>query len=101
MSRRLNPVTCWSVAICVLGGSPISVLAQNASGVKEQLADRGVAITLGEPALTAETALEVTYLAQIASWLALQLDFQYVIHPNTDPTVRNGRPFQLRLELAF
>jgi porin len=56
---------------------------------------------LGEPATTAETALEVTYLAQIASWLALQPDFQYVIHPSTDPTVRNGRAFQFRCELTF
>jgi len=56
---------------------------------------------LGEPATTAETAVEVTYLAQIASWLALQPDFQYVIHPNTDPTVRNGRVFQFRFELTF
>ena len=29
----------------MLAGSPVSVLAQNPSGVKEQLADRGVTIT--------------------------------------------------------
>jgi porin len=43
----------------------------------------------------------VTYLAQISSWLALQPDFQYVVHPNTDPTVRNGQAFQLRFEATF
>ena len=50
---------------------------------------------------TSETAIEVTYLAQIATWLAVQPDFQYVIHPNTDPMVRNGRAFQLRFEATF
>ena len=48
-----------------------------------------------------ETAVELTYLAQIASRLALQPDFQYVIHPNTDPSVHNGLAFQLRFEIAF
>ena len=41
----LNRVTSWSVALCVLAGTPVSVLAQNQSGVKEQLADRGVTLT--------------------------------------------------------
>jgi len=50
---------------------------------------------------TTETAFEVTYLAQIASWLALQPDFQYVIHPNTDLSVHNGLAFQVRFEMAF
>ena len=48
-----------------------------------------------------ETAVELTYLAQFASWLAVQPDFQYIIHPNTDPLVRNGRALQLRFEMTF
>jgi len=40
-----NRVVAWSVALCVLAGRPVSVLAQNPSGVKERLADRGVTIT--------------------------------------------------------
>jgi porin len=55
----------------------------------------------GEPAEAFEAAIELTYLAQIASRLALQPDFQYVIHPNTDAMVPNGRAFQLRFEVAF
>jgi porin len=55
----------------------------------------------GEPAEAFESAIELTYLAQIASRLALQPDFQYVIHPNTDALVPNGRAFQLRFEVAF
>jgi hypothetical protein len=34
----------WSLAAYVAGG-PVSVLAQNQSGVQQQLADRGVTIT--------------------------------------------------------
>jgi len=56
---------------------------------------------LGVRTNTSETAIEVTYLAQIANWLAVQPDFQYVIHPNTDATVRNARAFQLRFEVMF
>jgi len=56
---------------------------------------------VGAPAEAFEAAIELTYLAQIASRLALQPDFQYVIHPNTDASVPNGRAFQLRFEVAF
>src|SRR5262249_45234231 len=54
----------------------------------------------GEPTAPFEAAIELTYLAQIASRLAVQPDFQYVIHPNTDAMVPNGRAFQLRFEVA-
>jgi hypothetical protein len=43
--RVLNRITSWSVVLCVLANRPASVLAQNPSGVKEQLADRGMSIT--------------------------------------------------------
>jgi porin len=54
-----------------------------------------------EPTERFEAAIELTYLAQIARWLAVQPDFQYVIHPNTDAIVPSGRAFQLRFEVAF
>jgi porin len=56
---------------------------------------------IGKPTERFEAAIELTYLAQLASWLAVQPDFQYVIHPNTDAIVPNGRAFQLRFEVAF
>lgn len=56
---------------------------------------------LGEPTQSFEAAIELTYLAQIASWLAVQPDVQYVIHPNTVAMAPNGRAFQLRFEVAF
>lgn len=53
------------------------------------------------PVNRAETTLEATYLAKINNSVAWQPDVQYVIHPNTDPTVRNAFVFQLRLQLGF
>jgi porin len=70
-------------------------IAHNGSGY---LDDRR---RVGARTNTAETAIEVTYLAQIAGWLAVQPDFQYVINPNTNPLVRSGRAFQLRFEATF
>jgi porin len=43
----------------------------------------------------------VTYFAQLNSWLALQPDLQYVIHPNTDPQLRDAVVVHLRFEVTF
>lgn len=56
---------------------------------------------VGLPVNAAETAIELSYLAQIAPWLAVQPDLQYVIHPNTDSRLRNAMVAQLRVELKF
>ena len=53
------------------------------------------------PVSPAETAIELSYLAQITPWLAAQPDIQYVISPDTDPRRRNATVAQLRFELSF
>ena len=55
----------------------------------------------GEPGEPFEAANRIDLPRLNASGLALQPDFQYVIHPNTDALVPNGRAFQLRFEVAF
>jgi len=55
----------------------------------------------GLPVASAEKTLELTYLIQLNSWLALQPDLQYVITPNTTPTIPNALAFQLRIEMSF
>jgi porin len=55
----------------------------------------------GIPVNRAETAIEATYLAQINDWLAIQPDVQYVVRPNTDPTIKDAFVFQLRAEIGF
>ena len=55
----------------------------------------------GLPVTRAETTIELTYLVQVNSWLALQPDLQYVISPNTTPVISNSFAFQLRIEASF
>jgi porin len=49
----------------------------------------------------AETAVELTYLAPVASWFAIQPDVQYVIHPDTNPRLHGATVLQMRFELTF
>jgi len=55
----------------------------------------------GLPVTSAETAIELTYLVQVSSWLAIQPDLQYVVTPNTTPTLPNAWAFQVRFEMSF
>ena len=55
----------------------------------------------GVPVSGSETAIELTYLAQVASWLVIQPDAQYVVHPNTDPRIANATVVQLRFAMTF
>jgi porin len=48
-----------------------------------------------------EVTLELTYLAQFGSHLAVQPDFQFVINPNTDAKIKNAVALMLRFELSF
>ena len=53
------------------------------------------------PTTRSEMALELTYLAQITKSFAIQPDIQYVMNPNTDPSLRSALVFQLRFEVSF
>jgi porin len=56
---------------------------------------------LGTPATHAETIFEMTYMAQISDAIALQPDVQYIVHPNTDPALKNALNLLLRFEVTF
>jgi porin len=49
----------------------------------------------------AETTIELSYLTQVSKYVTVQPDLQYVIHPNTDPSLANALALQLRFEIAF
>jgi porin len=57
--------------------------------------------TQGLPVSSAEKTIELTYLIQVNSWLALQPDLQYVITPNTTTAIPNAWAFQFRIEMTF
>jgi porin len=56
---------------------------------------------LGAPVPASERLAELTYLIQIAKSIALQPDLQYLIHPGTDPSLKNALAFLLRFEVSF
>jgi porin len=55
----------------------------------------------GLPVNAAETVIELSYSAQVRSWLTMQPDLQYVIHPNTDPRLRDAVVAQLQIQVKF
>jgi porin len=57
--------------------------------------------SLLQPVTRSETTVELSYLTQVTSWLTVQPDLQYVVHPNTDPSLANAWVLQLRFELTF
>ncbi|MEQ9451282.1 MAG: carbohydrate porin [Pseudomonadales bacterium] len=56
---------------------------------------------LGETPAKRETTIELTYRAQITSWLALQPSYQYVVDPGGLETINNASVFLLRFELGL
>jgi len=48
-----------------------------------------------------EVTLELTYLAQLGTHLAVQPNLQFVMNPNTDPRIKNAVALILRFELSF
>jgi porin len=55
----------------------------------------------GMPVSAAESSVEFTYFAQLLSWASLQLDAQYIINPNTDPSLSNALVTSARLVLSY
>lgn len=53
------------------------------------------------PVEPAETVVEATYQAELAGWLTLQPDVQYVIHPGTEPARGNALVAGTRVEIDF
>ncbi len=88
------------------GGGPVRGRASDELGLALAYARNGshymsAQRTQGLPVTNAETAIELTYLIQVNSWLAIQPDLQYVVTPNTTPTIPNAWAFQLRIAMSF
>lgn len=69
--------------------------ARNGSHYMEQQ------VQLGSPRLRTETVFELTYVPWISDQLSLQPDVQYIVHPNTDPALKNALNLLLRMEITF
>lgn len=49
----------------------------------------------------AETAIELTMAHNLAGWISVQPDVQYIVHPGWDPGLRNALVMGLRVALAW
>jgi porin len=90
-----------------------AVLSGLVSGTSEHQVGLGVAVARdGDPYHAARTSsgatgtrseivLEATYRISFGSWLWLQPDVEYVIHPDTNPDRNNALAFLLRAEIAL
>jgi porin len=61
---------------------------------------RQAQIALGNAVSYYETNFEATYRAKINSWLTMQPDFQYIIHPGYNPAVKNDILIGLHFEIG-
>ena len=52
---------------------------------------------VGRPVTEEEVGVEATYAAPVTSWLTLVGDLQYVVNPNTDPTIPDALVGGLRV----
>jgi porin len=84
--------------------APFSSRAQDALGLAVAGARNGshyerAQTAAGDPA-AGETSVELTYLAQLGSWLTVQPDLQYVIHPGGTRATRNAVVPGLRVAVS-
>jgi porin len=84
--------------------APIPSRAQDMVGLAVAAARNGShferAQLLAGMSAAGETSVELTYLAQIGSWLGVQPDAQYVIHPGATRLLRNATVLGLRVALT-
>ncbi|SNB44765.1 carbohydrate porin [Geobacter sp. DSM 9736] len=55
----------------------------------------------GAPVERSETAIEVTYRAEVFPGVVVQPDFQYIVNPGMDPSLNNAFQIGSRVEIAF
>src|SRR6266566_4774102 len=84
--------------------APFSRRAQDALGLAVAAARNGThyerAQTAAGGTAAGETSVELTYLAQLGSWLTVQPDVQYVIHPGGTRATRNAVVPGLRVAVS-
>ncbi len=59
------------------------------------------AVSLGGAPFTVQSELEVTYRDQIAPWLYVQPDFQYIANPGAEHTYPNAIVLGMSTSIAF
>lgn len=96
--------SCWSAGVLVTGPIPGRTKdrlglgftqAKNGPEYLQNQKDAGILTT------DSEKAIELTYRFELIPGIAVQPDFQYVLDPNTNPSIPAATVATLRLELNF
>ncbi len=95
---RVNHVGAY-VGAGVTLTAPVAKRSADELGLAVAMAFNGEAFNRMPSAVSGETAIELTYLAQILPWLAAQPDLQYIVHPGG--TSRTENAFVVSLTIAF
>ncbi len=94
----------WSVGFHYVGLIPnrssdiLGIMVANARNGSDYMAFSKAA---GESVDHSETAIELTYRAEVLPWLILQPDAQYVINPGMDPSLDNALVVGVRVEVSL
>ena len=76
------------------GGLAVAAV-HNGASYKQAMRETGLAVA------ASEVNLEATYLAALAPWLTLQADLQYILNPDTDPSLPSSLLATLRLQVSL
>jgi porin len=91
--RRVNQIGGYLAGGLTLT-APFTSRSQDVLGLAVAAARNGSHFERAQSAIgipgAGETALELTYLTQLSSWLSIQPDAQYVIHPGGTRALRNA-----------
>jgi porin len=96
---RVNHVGAYIGAGLTLT-SPVARRSGDELGLAVAMAFNGEAFKRLPAAVTGETTIECTYLAQVLPWLAAQPDVQYVIHPGGTSRTPNALVVSLTIALS-
>ncbi len=89
------------VATGLLPGRPTDQLGVGVATARNGDSYRRVSVAAGDAVDSHETAIELTYRAQISDWLVLQPIVQHIANPDTNPARSDALAFALRFELSF
>ncbi len=85
----------------LIRGRETDKLGFAATHANNSLAYKSAARMAGNLFASAELALEITYVAQLTSWLSIQPDIQHVIHPATNPELEAATVLGSRLRVGL
>lgn len=89
------------VATGFLAGRPNDELGFAFASAKNGSHYKAFQAEVAMPPTSSETSFEITYLSQLNSWLAIQPDIQYVVHPGTSRSRANATVLQVHFQLMF